>query len=67
MRYKYKRSRNEKFVEYVKDWISFRGSLFDDEDDFIQAMEEIKLRKTKLGNVDPRELHKVIYTRIGYY
>ena len=42
----------EKLEELVSDWLKFRGDDFDDEDDFIQAMEEIQMRRTELKVVD---------------
>ena len=36
----------------VSDWLKSRGNYFDDEDDFIQAMEDIQMRRTELELVD---------------
>ena len=42
----------EKLEELVSDWLKFREDDFDDEDDFIQAMEEIQMRKNELKVID---------------
>ena len=36
----------------VSDWMKFRDDYFDDEDDLIQAMAEIQMRKAKLKVID---------------
>ena len=36
----------------VSDWIKFREDDFDDEDNFIQAMEKIQMRRTEFKVVD---------------
>ena len=36
---KYERTRFENLEELVADWLKVKGNDFDDEDDFIQAME----------------------------
>ena len=36
----------------MSDWMKFNENDFDDEDDFIQAMEEIQMRKDELNVID---------------
>ena len=35
----------EKLEECLEDWMRFKGSDYEEEDEFMQAMEEIKMRK----------------------
>merc|ERR1712240_134920 len=38
----------EKIEEWFKDWIDFKGSLFEEEDDFILVLDKLVLRKKEL-------------------
>ena len=42
----------EKFKDLFSDWLKLRGNDFEDEDDFIRAMEEIQMRRSELKVVD---------------
>ena len=49
---KYGRTSLKKLEELVSDCLKFRGNDFDDEDDFIQAMEKIQMRRYELKVID---------------
>ena len=49
---KYRRTRLEKLEEVVSDWLKFRGNNYDNEDDFIQAIEEIQMIKDEVKVID---------------
>ena len=51
---KYGCTRLEKLEQCVKDWLKFKTNYYDYEDEFIQAMEEIQLRKEELKVTDSK-------------
>ena len=58
LKYRYGRTRLEKIEELVLDWIKFNENDYDDEGDFLYAMEEKERRKEDLKVIE-KEWHAV--------